>query len=97
MTSKERAYLIHLSASEPTVLYVGKQGISPDLVNNLDEALTARELVKVGLQKTCFDDIHAAAATLAERSRSQVVQVIGRKMVFYRTNPERKHPIEMPR
>ena len=96
MTSKQRAYLISLAAKEPTILYIGKGSLTPELTHNVDEALTARELIKVGLQQNCADDPDMLARTLAEHTRSHLVQRIGKKIVLYRANPKRKQPIELP-
>jgi RNA-binding protein len=54
------------------------------------EALEARELIKISVLKNCLDDPKEIAAVLAERTKSQVVQVIGRKIVLYKESKEHK-------
>ncbi|MBQ7562692.1 MAG: ribosome assembly RNA-binding protein YhbY [Lachnospiraceae bacterium] len=95
-TSKQRAYLRSLASTEETVLHIGKEGVTPEVVQAVDEAIDARELIKVGLLKNCFDDPNEVAEMVSERTRSTLVQVIGRKIVLYRKN--RDNPkIELPR
>ncbi|MCC8167750.1 MAG: ribosome assembly RNA-binding protein YhbY [Clostridiales bacterium] len=90
MTSKQRAYLSSL-ANELTPIYqVGKSSLSPELINGLSDALEKRELIKVAVLKNCADDPNELAEIIAERTRSQTVKVIGKKMIFYR--PNRKNP-----
>lgn len=97
MTSKQRAYLISLSSREQTIIHIGKNGITPELTASVDEALTARELIKIGMQQNCADIPAALAETLSERTNSSVVQVIGRKIVLYREGKGKKKKIELPK
>ena len=63
----------------------------------MDEALEARELIKITVLKNCTDDGHSIAEMLAERTHSQVVQVIGKKIVLYRqAKDEKKRRIVLP-
>ena len=86
MTTKQRAYLKGLAQTIDPVLSLGKASLTPEFVSAVSEALTARELIKVNVLKNCMDDPHTLAITLSERSRSEVVQVIGRKIVLYKRN-----------
>ncbi len=86
MTTKDRAYLKGLAMNIDPVLSLGKSSLTPEFVNAAAEAITARELIKINVLKNCEDDINEIAYTLAERSRSEVVQVIGRKIVLYKRN-----------
>ena len=64
----------------------------------VDEALEARELVKLSVLKNCMDDGRSMADVLAERTHSEVVQVIGRKIVLYKpAKDEKKRKIVLPR
>jgi RNA-binding protein len=88
LSAKERAELRaeahHLSAG----VHVGHQGITPTLVQALDDALRTRELVKVQLSKKAEETPKALANRLANEVGADVVQVIGRTATFYRENPE---------
>ncbi len=96
MTSKQRAYLRKLANTAEPVLHIGKQGVTPETVNALDEALNARELIKIAVLQSCGEEPKEAAVTLAGRTRSEVVQVIGKKLVLYRRAKENPK-IELPK
>ena len=97
MTSKERAYLMKLASGEPSIIQIGRAGVTPELTKNVEEALAARELIKLGVVQNCPYDAREMAQTLAERTRAQVVQIIGRKIVLYRESRDKKKKIEFPR
>ena len=96
MTSKQRAYLKSLAANLDTILQVGKEGLSPECTASIAEALTARELIKVGILQNYDGDLDDLARTAAERTRSQLVQVIGRKSVLYKEGKDDKKKIILP-
>jgi len=96
MTSKQRAYLKSLAMTMEPILQIGKSSLTPELCQAADEALEARELIKLHMLKNCFDDCNQIAQTLAERTRSEVVQVIGKKIVLYRESKTKKR-IELPK
>lgn len=84
MTSKQRAYLKSLAMTMEPVVRIGKDSLTPEVVRSTEEALEARELIKIAVLNNCFDDIRELAETLSERTRSQLVQTIGRRIVLYR-------------
>lgn len=84
MTSKQRAYLKSLAMTMDPILQIGKSSVTPELTAAVAEALEARELIKLHVLQNCGDDLRGMAEILAERTRSQVVQVIGRKIVLYK-------------
>ena len=90
MTSKERAALRAEAQPLSAVVQIGKDGVTPECTANVDEALQARELIKINVQKNCLLPVREVADMIAGRTRSDVVQVIGRKIVLYRLNPEKK-------
>ena len=90
MTSKQRAYLKSLAMNIDTILHVGKSSLTPEICEAVSDALEKRELVKVGVLNNCIDDPREIANVMAERTKSQVVQVIGKKIVLYR--PRKKDP-----
>ena len=89
LTSKQRAKLRALANSAEMILQVGKGGISPHLVKQADDALTARELIKGGVLETSPLSAKEAANALTQETNSQVVQVIGMKFILYRRNPDK--------
>ncbi|MBQ6318948.1 MAG: ribosome assembly RNA-binding protein YhbY [Lachnospiraceae bacterium] len=90
MTSKQRAYLKSISSTYDPVFQIGKSSITPEICDAVSEALAARELIKLNVLKNCADDPKDIASVLAERTRSNVVHVIGRKIVLYRPNPKKE-------
>ena len=93
MTSKQRAYLKGLAMTMEPILQVGKSSITPEHTAAVAEALEARELIKLHVLKNCVADAGSIAQVLAERTHSQVVQVIGKKIVLYKeshTKPDDK-------
>ena len=98
MTSKQRAYLKGLAMKLDPILQIGKSSLTPEVTQAVSEALEARELVKITVLKNCLDDGSSIADVLAERTQSQVVQVIGRKIVLYRpAKDEAKRKIQLPK
>ena len=90
MTSKQRAYLKGLAMTMEPILQVGKSSITPEHTAAVAEALEARELIKINVLQNCADDPNEMAQILAERTRSQVVQVIGKKIVLYKESKDNK-------
>lgn len=90
MTSKQRAYLKSLASNLDTIFHIGKFGVTPEICESIREALDARELIKLNVLKNCLDEPKEIAILLSERTGSQVVQVIGRKIVLYK--PSQKNP-----
>lgn len=70
--------------------------MTPELTAAIAEALEARELIKVSVLKNCADDPKEIARLVAERTRSQVVQVIGKKIVLYKEGKDKKKKIQLP-
>lgn len=95
MTNKQRAYLSSLANKMQPIYQIGKSSLTPEIVTGIDEALNARELIKISVLKNCFDDPKEIANTIAERTKSQVVRVIGKKIILYR--PSKKNLIELPK
>ena len=95
MTSKQRSYLKGLASNMIPIFQIGKASLTPEFVEAIDEAIEKRELIKISVLKNCADDPHELAEILAERTKSQVVVVIGKKIVLYR--PAKKNPkIKLP-
>lgn len=98
MTSKQRAYLKGLAMTLTPIFQIGKSGLTPEVTAAVAEAFEARELIKLSILKSCTEDIGLVAEMLAERTNSEVVQVIGKKIVLYRpAKDEKKQTIILPR
>ena len=86
LTSKQRAQLRGMAATMDTILHVGKDGISDNLIKQADDALEARELIKGRVLENSMYTAREAAEELSVATRSEVVQVIGTKFVLYKRN-----------
>jgi RNA-binding protein len=95
MTAKQRAFLKGLAMKIDPIFQIGKSSLTPEITQAISDALEARELIKISVLKNCMDDPNELAQTLAGRTRSEVVQVIGKKIVLYRESKEKKK-IELP-
>lgn len=98
ITSKQRAYLRALANRVPTICHIGKDGINPNLIKQLSDALNARELVKTHVLENAPCTPKEACAELAELLSAEPVQVIGGRFVLYRQaeKPE-KREIVLPK
>ncbi len=96
MTSKDRAALRGEAHHLTAAVHIGHQGVTPTVLQTLDDALRTRELVKVQLAKTTDATPKAAAAQLADQTGSEVVQVIGRTCTLYRWNPDLQRKGDVP-
>ena len=90
LTSKHKSYLRSLAQTEPALFQIGKEGLSDNLIQTVDDALRTHELVKIKLLKTVSDDVDEIIFDLAMNTKSEVVQKIGRVFVLYRKAKEPK-------
>lgn len=96
LTSKQRAYLGSEASALSPIFQIGKASLSPELIMALDEALEKRELIKISVLKNCADDPREIAGIIAERTRSDVVKVIGKKIILFR-QAKKNTKFELPR
>ncbi|MCD7731498.1 MAG: YhbY family RNA-binding protein [Oscillospiraceae bacterium] len=89
LTSKQRSVLKGIAAKEDTILQVGKNGIIDTLITQVSDALKARELVKMSVLDSSMLNAEEAAGELAEKTKSEVVTVIGNKFVLFKRNPQK--------
>lgn len=86
ITSKQRAQLRGLAMSEDTIIQVGKGGINDNLIESVNAALKARELVKGKVLENSMLTAREACDALCEACQAEPVQVIGTKFVLFRRN-----------
>ncbi len=84
LSSKERSRLRALGNTMEPILMIGKGGISEQIVVQLEEALTARELLKARVLPHTEHDAKEIAAILAARTEAEIVQVVGNNILFFR-------------
>ena len=88
LSGKEKAALRGEAHHLTAVVHVGKEGVTPTLVQSLDDALRTRELVKIQLGRTVEQKPKELAHELAAAVQAEVIQVIGKTVTLYRPNPE---------
>ena len=84
MNSKQRAFFFFFANNITSIFQVGKNGISENLIKQVDDALEARELIKLNVLETSPDDIEEVANSIAEKTNSTLVQIMGNKITLYR-------------
>ena len=90
LTSKQRAQLRGLANGIDTIVHIGKDGITENLVKQADDALEARELIKCRVQENSMLTAREACQELSRLTRSEPVQVIGTRFVLYRQQHDKK-------
>ena len=90
ITSKQRAYLRSLSVELQTIMQIGKGVISENLIKTVDDALEAKELIKLSVLENSDETARSAADTISEATGADVVAVLGRKIVLYRESKKHK-------
>ena len=94
--SKQRAYLKSLAMELQPIVQIGKSGLTPELTRAVQEALDARELIKISVLQNCVEDPREMAQIIADRTHSEVVQIIGKKIVLYKQGKDDKRKIILP-
>ena len=84
LTSKERAYLRSLANTMDPIFQYGKDGLSENFIKQIDDAIEVRELIKISVLENADADVKELAAEICEKAHCQSVQIIGRRIVFYR-------------
>lgn len=88
LTSKQRAQLRGIASTADTIMQIGKDGITDNVVASADDMLRARELIKVKVLESCELSPREACDELCARCGAEPVQVIGTKFVVFRRNPK---------
>lgn len=95
LNNKEKKYLRSLGMNIEPIVQIGKNGVNESTLFSLNEALEARELVKVKVLKNCFDEIDEVAESIEAQSDCEIIQIIGRNILLYRQN-KKKPMIKFP-
>ena len=96
MTSKQRAYLRGLANTIDAIFQVGKGGVSDVLLEQLNNAIEARELVKISVLETAPGSAKELAEEIAQGTNSVVVQTVGNKITLFRQK-KKNSKIELPK
>ena len=93
ITSKQRSFLKSLAHNIDPAVYIGKAGVTDNVIKEIDTCLEIRELVKVKLQEGCDLKPKDVANEVAQSLKAEFVQAIGRKFTLYRESKENKQII----
>ena len=90
LTGKQKSYLKGLAHTMQPIIQVGKNGVNDPLIKTVYDALEARELIKVSILQNCFEEPKAIAAEIASVIDTEIIQVIGKTIVFYKESSKKK-------
>jgi len=88
LTSKERAFLKRIMATQSPVFQIGKDGLSDNNLLGINQALTAREVIKINILQNADLPSKVVAEEIAKQLKCEVVAVIGKKVILYKLNPK---------
>ena len=89
--SKMRARIRSAAQSIDSVLSLGKNVLTPEFTRSVEEYMEKHEIMKINVLKNCDEDLYELGNTIAERSNTELVQIIGRKIVLYKPAKEEKN------
>lgn len=90
LTSKQKSYLRSEAHHVQPIFQIGKSGITDAIIKQIEEALEARELIKLSVLQNCEQDKEEIADILAQQDGLEVVQIIGKTIVLYKESKEKK-------
>lgn len=96
LTGKQRSFLKKESHGIDPILQIGKQGVTDNFIDQVKDALEARELIKIKVLNNSFLDTKEVANEVADKAGAEFVQSIGNKFVLYKESEENK-TIKLPR
>lgn len=89
LTGKQKRFLRSMASTMDAIVQVGKNGVNDSVLFSLEEALRARELVKVKILKNALEEVDEAANALAQATHAELVQILGRNVLLYRPNADK--------
>ena len=95
LTGKQKRFLRSKAMTMDALYQIGKDGLGENFIRQIDDALEARELIKIKILKNSAEEVHDAVATLAEELHAELAQTIGHTIVLYRKS-KNKPRIELP-
>jgi RNA-binding protein len=96
LTGKQRSYLRSMGNTIEPIVQIGKDGIDDGIINQIDEALEAREIIKITVLRNSLIDAREACEEVCSETGADPVQVIGNRFIVYRRSKE-KPIIELPK
>ena len=96
LTGKQKSYLKGMAHSMQPIIQIGKLGVNEKLVKTVEDALEARELIKISVLQNCIEEPKTIAVEIANEIKAEVVQVIGKTIVLYKESSKKKE-IHLPK
>ena len=96
LTGKQKQYLKSLAVQLPAVVQIGKDGMSENIIQSVEDVLLARELIKVKINQNSDEDIKSTALELSGKLDCEVVQIIGRNCILFKQKKDKKSHYELP-
>lgn len=90
LTGKQKRYLRSLAHHLTPIFQVGKGGVNDNMIKQINDALEARELIKVSVLQNCDDDKETVAEQLITGTNAHLVQIIGNTIVLYKESIDKK-------
>lgn len=95
LTGKQKRFLRSKANQLKSIFQVGKQGVNENMIEQINEALEKRELLKVKVLQNCLEDKETVAQKIKYGTDAEVVQIIGSNIIFYKESMNNKK-IELP-
>ncbi|OLO38851.1 RNA-binding protein [Alkalihalophilus pseudofirmus] len=95
LTGKQKRFLRSKAHHLTPIFQVGKGGVNNNMIKQIEDALEARELLKISVLQNCDEDKDEVASTLSKGTRAELVQVIGNTIVLYKESKENKQ-LDLP-
>lgn len=95
LTGKQKRFLRSKANQLKSIFQVGKQGVNENMIEQINEALEKRELLKVRILQNCLEDKETVAQQIKSGTEAEIVQIIGNNIIFYKKSKENKK-IELP-
>jgi len=89
LSSRQKKFLKKLAHPLSAVVLIGKDGLSPGITNTVKAELLNHELIKVKIGTTSSLDKNSTSQTIAEQTESSLVQLIGKTIILYKSNPKK--------
>lgn len=90
LNGKQKRFLRAMANSIKAVVTIGKDGISDNVIDSINDYLDAHELIKISVLKTCDIELNEILIEVLRSTNSELVQTIGKTIILYKPSKERK-------
>jgi RNA-binding protein len=89
LTTRQKQFLKGLAHPLNPLVQIGKEELTPGVIECIKTELLNHELIKVKIGSNCGLDKHKSSQQIAEQTNSELVQLIGKTIILYKSNPKR--------